>query len=1225
MMIDGIPTGSSTLGSGINSRGKFVIFAGDNINRDVVITHGKQHKPIERQLTIKGYEYGLANMAVFLSQAMVGGIFDDTCDELNEQPRELRKTDEFGQPLVVYPISNSCGQYNQNYQEMTCPAGEQGMECPQISPTTTIQSTFNDKTGQLGLMCGPIGTYPDEAKNYKNDFGRTDVQGCCFWGRGPLQAKGLCSTGKLNYYIGSKALADGRITRSTSGVFPDINFCTAPNRICETNSSDGSDTEDLRWTVAMFEFAERVQRYSDMNWDYKQKLVEFVNSGMNLNEFYPFDLDHSFIHAVSSIVDRGCHNAPNCSPFEGEVNKFPQRREALTIALSGLQIPKFREEQVIETTLDYVKSSKSGFEDTLLRYKRQGSSILSERYLFDDFVKSLERMSEFASPDHLPFYMGEPWMRDGHKYGLGNIALFFANGIVLGIEKDDTCDELNEYRVSGKFALSNSCGQQGLSYQDTVCESGDVPDMACQVDPDMYITAVTYDRTLGGPPALQCGPRSRIPSSGYWNEAENAESEGEAFANLNGRIDLEGCCWWGRGLLQMKGPCAFGRLNYYLGARAARENRPSMYGDVDFCENPEAICGSQYRHELVWISALFKWIDKVQNYEDGEWNYLERMRVFADNGFEDDVFIKEVNAIVEVGCRKPPCKQAGCVSFPCDGAFSADENRAVNRAYLTFSVLNIWGAFEKSLGGTNSPTPVPSVCPECTGSPTLLPTNTPTGTPIIDITSVPSVAPTREVTVLLRRFNDLKEHLIDRGRLLESKVFVSESKSGLVTSTLYTLGGLLSVLKDLTTKGSDDGNGGNLMFYIGQDDDNNANYGLVNIALFLAHGTTRGLRFDTCEEVNHHLIEGKLPISNSCGQHSQSYDEDICPMADIDKECPVDPNMAVEQSLVGRSSAPPFFCAPKAKSPFAGYFDPSSGKTVSNKPFANAVGRQDVEGCCWWGRGLLHVSGVCDIGRFNWIYGLPAFKDGRSSARYNIDFCLNPEALCSDFTIPSTSFSKFPTTIDTSEIRYLFALFYWMNNIQEFNWGFWNYMERLKLFVDNGMTDYSFVDEFSNIVLDSTRDGPLRKANFKQILEILFSEEEAEDSTSDVSVQLPIEPLADADVQSPDSMQESDYTIVQTSENPPPAESIQFTPQFTPPVQLPTSPQLPAVSLEPDFPEFSSGFSAEPPASKPNADVPPPPSPPFLNKVFEYSRGSKTHASSLSQWLGFVFIAYIQH
>jgi hypothetical protein len=240
--------------------------------------------------------------------------------------------------------------------------------------------------------------------------------------------------------------------------------------------------------------------------------------------------------------------------------------------------------------------------------------------------------------------------------------------------------------------------------------------------------------------------------------------------------------------------------------------------------------------------------------------------------------------------------------------------------------------------------------------------------------------------------------------------------------------------------------------------------------------------------------------------------------------------------------------------------------------------------------------------------------------------------LCSDFTIPSSAFSKFPTTIDTSDIRYLFALFYWMSNIQDFNWGFWNYMERLKLFVNNGMTDDSFVDEFSDIVLDSSRDGPKRKANFKQILETLFSEEEvapspSEDSTSGVSVQLPMEPIADADIQSPGNTQGSDYTIAQTPDNPPPAENIQVTPS-SPPVQLPTSPQLPSVSLEPDFPEFSNtGFSAEPPASKPTADVPPPPSLPFINNVFEYSRGSN-YPYSLGPVVGiciYTFIAYILH
>ena len=285
----------------------------------------------------------------------------------------------------------------------------------------------------------------------------------------------------------------------------------------------------------------------------------------------------------------------------------------------------------------------------------------------------------------------------------------------------------------------------------------------------------------------------------------------------------------------------------------------------------------------------------------------------------------------------------------------------------------------------------------------------------------------------------------------------------------------------------------------------------------------------------------------------------------------------------------------------------------------------------------MHVSGICQIGRFNYIYGLPAFKDGRPSARYNIDFCVHPEALCSDFTIPPSTYNKFPTTIDTSDIRYLLALHYWMSNIQDFSWGFWDYRERLKLFVDDGMTDDSFVDEFSDIVLDSSRDGPLRKANFKQILEILFLEVEvppspsdgstnyvslqpspSDDSTeSDASVQLPMDTLTEAGIQ-------SDVTIVQTLENPPPAESIQVTPQSIAPVQLPTSPLRPDVSLEPDFPGFSStGDSVEPPATKPNVNVPSPTSPPFLNKVFEYSSGYSIHTRSV---VGFCFctvIAYI--
>ena len=67
------------------------------------------------------------------------------------------------------------------------------------------------------------------------------------WGRGALLTRGVCNIGKLDYYLGSKGANLGRNT-----LYPSLSFCEYPEATCASQ-----ETEELRWTVAMFEWAER--------------------------------------------------------------------------------------------------------------------------------------------------------------------------------------------------------------------------------------------------------------------------------------------------------------------------------------------------------------------------------------------------------------------------------------------------------------------------------------------------------------------------------------------------------------------------------------------------------------------------------------------------------------------------------------------------------------------------------------------------------------------------------------------------------------------------------------------------------------------------------------------------------------------------------------------------------------------------------------------------------
>jgi predicted chitinase len=263
-------------------------------------------------------------------------------------------------------------------------------------------------------------------------------------------------------------------------------------------------------------------------------------------------------------------------------------------------------------------------------------------------------------------------------YALVNVAAFLAQSMKETI-KYDACDENSWDLVGGTYPASNACGQLGQSYQDYAC-AADEAHMQCAVDPDLEITATTNAKWYGAPGPLKCGPRSRMPRPGHWDYSKQCdmpwasppqgctEYEGQkaggwvagvATPNRGGRTDVEGCCYWGRGVIQTTGVCNFGKLNYWLGERAAREGRDAAYPDIDFCREPDAICASTAHPELKWIAGLFYWAESVQTYSNGGWDYRTELRNFVDGGMQragtDAGFIHAVSGIVNRGCHSPPC------------------------------------------------------------------------------------------------------------------------------------------------------------------------------------------------------------------------------------------------------------------------------------------------------------------------------------------------------------------------------------------------------------------------------------------------------------------------------------------------------------------------------------------------------------------------------------------
>jgi len=320
------------------------------------------------------------------------------------------------------------------------------------------------------------------------------------------------------------------------------------------------------------------------------------------------------------------------------------------------------------------------------------------------------------------------WIGEGGSdptYGLVNIAAFLAQCMKETIQYD-ACDENNwsdkdTVLVAGGtvYAATSACGQLKQSYQNYECtaEENELAggQMACDVDPNMEFRAKTRADWYGAPAQMFCAPKSKVPQAPRWNydpwcapsggwghvepfpddvdldtyfsyvnsggickDYAGQKAGGWEFCNgqgcpnpaaplfgqPDGRTDLEGCCWWGRGVIQTTGVCNFGKLNYYLGKRAAAEGRDALFPQIDFCTNPNSICEEGGPPELKWIAGFFYWLNAVQTYstmpgdygDAAAYNYIDELKAFVDGGMStgDVRFINGASGIVNRGCHNPP-------------------------------------------------------------------------------------------------------------------------------------------------------------------------------------------------------------------------------------------------------------------------------------------------------------------------------------------------------------------------------------------------------------------------------------------------------------------------------------------------------------------------------------------------------------------------------------------
>lgn len=245
-------------------------------------------------------------------------------------------------------MSNSCGQYGRNDQDEICMGKDRSMTCNvDLNATMTAVSLFkNGNSTPPAFQCRPkVGSddfsgywnsKTDEVtiSSYANRYGRTDYQGCCWWGRGVLMTRGPCSFGRINAYMGVNAVTMGYVN------FYDVDFCIYPEVVCNSPYS-----HDLRWAVGFFEWIYRIQSYNGTR-NYLNELDNLIESGFNETNV------EKFIDIVGWVLPVGCSQPDSRCDSSVDLQLVDERRDNFMTLVNVLALEEFLPKTTTTSTTD---------------------------------------------------------------------------------------------------------------------------------------------------------------------------------------------------------------------------------------------------------------------------------------------------------------------------------------------------------------------------------------------------------------------------------------------------------------------------------------------------------------------------------------------------------------------------------------------------------------------------------------------------------------------------------------------------------------------------------------------------------------------------------------------------------------------------------------------------------------------------------------------------------